>query len=185
MPNVTSIKKRTLRKALFANVLKKGYHINEDIGCFFCHPLTVDEACIYHFQSEMYGEWKKWKHRPSPIPLKFKLVIFAGKMVACIISFFSWDSEIYSADLLYQLDEIKLSVRSRQQRSSFNQNNIAAHEFALLLFLRVDSNFSNIHHISQICHSQIIMFLKMKKRLNGRHFVNANDVNINDTRCEH
>ena len=47
--------------------------------------VTVDETWIHHFQPETKEQSKQWKHPGSPSPRKAKLVMSAGKVMACFL----------------------------------------------------------------------------------------------------
>ena len=63
--------------------------LTEDPEHFFQRLVIGDETWVYHRDPESKIESMQWKHKTSPKPKKFKVEIFAGKVMATF--FLGWE----------------------------------------------------------------------------------------------
>ena len=59
-------------------------HFEEDLSNFLDRIITIGETWIHHYDPETKEQSKKWKHRGSSRPKKFKTQKSAGKVLASI-----------------------------------------------------------------------------------------------------
>ncbi|GFR70408.1 histone-lysine N-methyltransferase SETMAR [Elysia marginata] len=153
--------------------------------------ITGDESWVHHYDSESKRQSMEYRHKSSPSPRKFKVVVPPRKVMLTVF----WDSEgIVHIELLKQGNTVKseryiistlrkLNVRLKRVRPTkhaiLHHDNARPHTSRQTYETLHKMNFVVLPHASyspDLAPTDFYLFPKLREHLRGNHYESDEDV---------
>jgi len=184
VPKCLNVDKKCQRCESSEQLLEFFWHNPND---FLSRLVTMDETCLYHYESETKQQSMEWWHNGSPHPKKLQVQKSAGKVLASIF----WDqdgilliyylpkgqtiNEEYYSSLLVQFKDILKEKRRGKDTKGvlFLHDNAPAHQAHATQKKLAYLGFQCLDHppySPDLAPSDYRLFPGLEKQLKGCHF---------------